>query len=117
MAELIQADWAKVGVQADIVSYEWGEYLERSKDVNRKGAVLLGWTGDNGAPDNFLAVLLACAAVGGANRAQWCYQPLETLHQHATTVRHPDQRTELYKQTQITSTEQRPWAPLPHSVV
>src|SRR3546814_10633327 len=44
MAELIQADWAKVGVQADIVSYEWGEYLERSKDVNRKGAVLLGWT-------------------------------------------------------------------------
>lgn len=24
MAEMIQADWAKVGVQAKIVTYEWG---------------------------------------------------------------------------------------------
>ncbi|MBW2682459.1 MAG: ABC transporter substrate-binding protein, partial [Deltaproteobacteria bacterium] len=52
MAELIQADWAKVGVKAEIVSYEWGEYLKRSKDKDRDGAVLLGWTGDNGDPDN-----------------------------------------------------------------
>ncbi|STL20253.1 dipeptide ABC transporter, substrate-binding protein [Escherichia coli] len=28
MAEMIQADWAKVGVQAKIVTYEWGEYLK-----------------------------------------------------------------------------------------
>ena len=26
MAELIQADWANVGVSAEIVSFEWGEY-------------------------------------------------------------------------------------------
>lgn len=31
MAELIQADWAKVGVDAEIVSYEWGEYLKRAR--------------------------------------------------------------------------------------
>ncbi|MGB0084319.1 MAG: ABC transporter substrate-binding protein, partial [Rhodomicrobiaceae bacterium] len=58
MAELIQADFAKVGVEAEIVSYEWGEYLKLSKDKNHDGAVLLGWTGDNGDPDNVLAVLL-----------------------------------------------------------
>ena len=29
MAEIIQADWAKVGVKAEIVSFEWGEYLRR----------------------------------------------------------------------------------------
>ena len=69
MAELIQADFAKVGVEAEIVSYEWAEYLNRSKEKDRDGAVLLGWTGDNGDPDNFLAVLLGCDAVGGANRA------------------------------------------------
>lgn len=28
MAEMVQADWAKIGVQAKIVTYEWGEYLE-----------------------------------------------------------------------------------------
>ncbi|MDO2182572.1 ABC transporter substrate-binding protein, partial [Escherichia coli] len=27
IAEMIQNDWAKVGVKAKIVSYEWGEYL------------------------------------------------------------------------------------------
>ncbi len=56
MAELIQADWAAIGVKANVVSYEWGEYLKRSKNEDRDGAVLLGWTGDNGDPDNFLAV-------------------------------------------------------------
>jgi len=30
MAELMQADLAKVGITAEIVTYEWGEYLERS---------------------------------------------------------------------------------------
>ena len=31
MAELIQADFAKVGVEVEIVSYEWGEYLKISQ--------------------------------------------------------------------------------------
>ncbi|WP_286789838.1 ABC transporter substrate-binding protein, partial [Thioclava sp. UBA3469] len=44
-AELMQSDLAKVGVTANIVSYEWGEYLKKSKDPTRDGAVILGWTG------------------------------------------------------------------------
>jgi dipeptide transport system substrate-binding protein len=117
MAELIQADWAKIGVEAEIVSFEWGEYLERSKDKNRDGAVLLGWTGDNGDPDNFLAVLLGCDAVGGANRAQWCYKPFEDLIQQAKIVSDNDKRTNLYKDAQIVFKEQAPWATIAHSVV
>ncbi len=79
MAELIQADWAKVGVEAEIVSFEWGEYLKRSKK-GEHDTVLLGWTGDNGDPDNFLYVLLGCeAAKDSANRARWCHQPFEDL--------------------------------------
>jgi dipeptide transport system substrate-binding protein len=117
MAELIQSDWAKIGVEAEIVTYEWGEYLERSKDVNRDGAVLLGWTGDNGDPDNFLAVLLGCDAVGGANRAQWCYKPFEDLIQQAKVVSDNDKRTNLYKQAQVVFKEQAPWATIAHSVV
>ena len=42
MAELIQEDFSKVGVKVEVVSYEWGEYLERSKAKDRDGAVLLG---------------------------------------------------------------------------
>ncbi len=117
MAELIQADWAAVGVKAEIVSYEWGEYLKRSKDKERDGAVLLGWTGDNGDPDNFLAVLLGCDGVGSANRANWCYQPFEDLIQKAKTVSDPAERTKLYEQAQIVFKEQAPWATIAHSIV
>ena len=117
MAELMQADLAKIGVEVEIVSFEWGEYLKRSKELDRKGAVLLGWTGDNGDPDNFLAVLLGCDAVGGSNRAQWCYQPFEDLIQKAKIVSDPAERTKLYEQAQIVFKEQAPWATIAHSVV
>jgi dipeptide transport system substrate-binding protein len=117
MAELIQADWQKVGVSVEIISYEWGEYLKRSKDKDRDGAVLLGWTGDNGDPDNFLAVLLGCDAVGGSNRSQWCYQPFEDLIQKAKIVSDAGERTELYKQAQVVFKEQAPWVTIAHSIV
>ncbi len=117
MAEVIQADFAKVGVKVEIISYEWGEYLKRSKDINRDGAVLLGWTGDNGDPDNFLAVLLGCDGVGGSNRAQWCHKPFEDLIQQAKVVSDPAQRTAIYEQAQLVFKEQAPWATIAHSVV
>ncbi len=117
MAELIQADWAKIGVEARIVSYEWGEYLKRSKNKARDGNVLLGWTGDNGDPDNFLAVLLGCDAVGGANRANWCYKPFEDLIQKAKTVADIGERTKLYKKAQLVFKSQAPWLTIAHSVV
>lgn len=117
MAELIQADFKEVGVDVEIVSYEWGEYLKRSKEMDRDGAVLLGWTGDNGDPDNFLAVLLGCDAVGGSNRAQWCNKEFEGLVQKAKIVSDVDERTKLYEQAQVVFKEQAPWATIAHSVV
>lgn len=117
MAELLQADFAEIGVEVEIVSFEWGEYIKRSKEKDRDGAVLLGWTGDNGDPDNFLAVLLGCDGVGAANRAQWCYKPFEDLIQKAKIVADPAERTKLYQQAQVIFKEQAPWATIAHSVV
>lgn len=117
MAELIQEDFSKVGVDVEIVSYEWGEYLSRSKEEDRDGAVLLGWTGDNGDPDNFLAVLLGCDGVGGSNRAQWCHQPFEDLIQKAKVTSDKAERTKLYEEAQVEFKAQAPWATIAHSVV
>jgi dipeptide transport system substrate-binding protein len=117
MAELIQEDFSQIGVEVEIVSYEWGEYLERSSAVDRDGAVLLGWTGDNGDPDNFLAVLLGCDGVGGSNRAQWCYQPFEDVVQAAKVTSDTAERTALYEEAQVIFKEQAPWATIAHSVV
>ena len=117
MAELMQADFAEVGVDVEIVSYEWGEYLERSKAEDRDGAVLLGWTGDNGDPDNFLAVLLGCDAVGNANRAQWCNEEFDGLIQEAKTLTDQEARAELYREAQEVFKREAPWATIAHSVV
>ncbi len=117
MAELIQADFAKIGVDVEIVSYEWGEYLSRSKELNRDGAVLLGWTGDNGDPDNFLAVLLGCDGREASNRAQWCHQPFEDLILQAKQTTDQAERTKLYEDAQVIFKDQAPWATIAHSVV
>ena len=117
MAELLQEDFSEVGVDVEIVSYEWGEYLERSKAEDRDGAVLLGWTGDNGDPDNFLAVLLGCDAVGESNRAQWCNEEFDTLIQDAKTLTDQDERAAKYEEAQTVFKDQAPWATIAHSVV
>ncbi|MCH9011734.1 MAG: ABC transporter substrate-binding protein [Proteobacteria bacterium] len=117
MAELIQADWAKVGVEAEIVSFEWGEYLKRSK-LGEHDTVLLGWTGDNGDPDNFLYVLLGCeAAKDSANRARWCHQPFEDLLLAAKATADVAERTKLYEEAQVIFKEEAPWVTIAHSIV
>jgi len=118
-AELIQADFAKIGVKVEIVSYEWGEYLKKSTELKRDGAVILGWTGDNGDPDNFLGVLLGCAGAvdGGSNRAHWCNKDFEDLIQKAKVTADQAERTKLYEQAQVVFKEQAPWATLDHSTV
>ena len=116
-AEMMQEDLSKVGVKANIVSYEWGEYLSKSMEPGRKGAVIMGWTGDNGDPDNFLSVLLSCAAAkeGGANRAFWCNEEFSDLLQQAKTNSDPEERTRLYEQAQVIFKEQAPWFTIAHS--
>lgn len=117
MAEVMQADLAKVGVKVNIVSYEWGEYLARSKEINHDGAVLLGWTGDNGDPDNFLAVLLGCDAVGGSNRAEWCNKEFDGLIQKAKATSDIAERTKLYEEAQVVFKREAPWDTIAHSTV
>jgi dipeptide transport system substrate-binding protein len=115
-AELMQADFAKVGVKVEIVSYEWAEYLEKSKAKDRDGAVILGWTGDNGDPDNFLDTLLGCDAVGGNNRAQWCNKEFDDLVTKAKEASDVAERTKLYEEAQVIFKREAPWATLDHSL-
>ena len=61
-------------------------------------------------------MLLGCDAVGGNNRAQWCYQPYEDLIQEAKTTFAQNERTALYQQAQEVFKEQAPWATIAHSI-
>ena len=118
IAELMQADLAKVGIKAEIVSYEWGEYRKRAQAGEHMMAQL-GWTGDNGDPDNFLYVLLGCSAAreGGSNIAKWCHKPFDDLLVAAKRTSDMKKRTELYENAQVIFKEEAPWFTIAHSVV
>ncbi len=102
IAELMQADLAKIGVKAEIKSYEWGEYRKRAQEGEHQTA-MFGWTGDNGDPDNFLHTLLGCAAAekGGGNIAKWCDRP--------TTTSSPRPRPSPTRPSAPSSTNRRRW--------
>lgn len=112
IAEMIQSDWAKVGVTAKIVSYEWGEYLSGMRKGEHDTA-LFGWMSDNGDPDNFADVLLGCNSIKtGSNAARWCDKGYDDLVQKAKRVSKPEERAQLYQQAQDIFYQQAPWIAL-----
>ncbi len=118
IAELMQADLAKIGVKAEIKSFEWGEYRKRMQAGEHQMG-MLGWTGDNGDPDNFLHTLLGCASAqgtSGSNVAKFCHKPYEDLVLKAKTVSSQAERTKLYEQAQVIFKQQAPWFTIAHAV-
>lgn len=117
MAEMIQADWAKVGVQTKVVTYEWGEYIKRVKDGEHQAA-LMGWTTATGDPDNFFGPLFTCtAADGGSNSSKWCYKPFDKLILEARAEGDRDKRVALYKEAQQMMHDQMPAVMIAHSTI
>ncbi|WP_028696012.1 ABC transporter substrate-binding protein [Pseudomonas cremoricolorata] len=116
MAQMLQADWQAIGLTVRIVSYEWGEYLKRLKNGEHDIA-LVGWTGDNGDPDNWLGTLYSCAAIGSNNYARWCDGEYDQWVEQARRVTDPAQRTALYQRAQQRLKQQVPITPVAHSTV
>jgi cationic peptide transport system substrate-binding protein len=115
MAELLQADLAKIGVSANIVSYEWNTFRRKLR-AGEHDSVLIGWTADNADPDNFLRPLLSCAsAISGSNRTNWCDSLYDQLIADAVLTADVAKRRELYFLAQDYVAEQVPLIPIAHS--
>ncbi len=117
MAEMMQADLAKVGVTAELKSFEWGEYRKRLQAGEHQMG-LLGWTGDNGDPDNFL-FLLGCAGArdGGQNMSKWCNKDFDAGLIEARNSSDKGKRTEIYQKMQAIFKDEAPWVTIAHSTV
>ncbi|WP_407730114.1 ABC transporter substrate-binding protein [Pseudomonas helleri] len=116
MAEMLQSDWGKIGIKAKIMTYEWGEYIKRSKG-GENGAMLIGWSGDNGDPDNWLGTLFGCDAINGNNFSKWCNPEFDKLITAAKNTTDKEERTKLYEEAQQLLKEQVPLTPIAHSTV
>jgi dipeptide transport system substrate-binding protein len=117
IAEMMQADLAKVGVNAKLVTYEWGEYRKRMQQGEHITG-MLGWTGDNGDPDNFF-FLRGCEAArpGGQNLSKWCNKEFDGRLEKARTLPDVKERTRLYQEMQVIEKDDAPDFKIAHSVV
>jgi dipeptide transport system substrate-binding protein len=98
--ELLQADWAAVGVKVKVQPLELGELFKRA-GKGEHDLMLMRWESDNGDPDNFFTPNLACAAVaGGGNKARWCNPAFDALIEEARTNADIGKRTALYLRAQ-----------------
>ena len=117
VAEAIQGDLAKVGINAEIVSFDWGTYLEKTR-MGEHEMALLGWTGDIGDPDNFLHVLLdkENAVKPAQNISFYKSDKVHSLLAKARSERNQAKRADLYKEAQAVIAEDVPMVTLAHSV-
>ena len=117
MGEMMQADLAQVGIKVKLVTYDWPTYLQKEREGEHE-LLQIGWSGDNGDPDNFLYVLLSCSAMkAGSNAAFWCHKEFDKLVLKAKKISNVGERTKLYERAQEIFQAQAPWVPLAHSVV
>jgi ABC-type transport system substrate-binding protein len=110
-------DLAKIGISARIVSYDWGTYLKRQRQQpDDMDLFQLGWTGDNGDPDNFLAVLFDGLA-SEAIRTQWHHEEYHNLMMQGKQTVDQAKRAEIYERAQELMFEEMPVIPIAHSTV
>ncbi|WP_186293315.1 ABC transporter substrate-binding protein [Chitinimonas sp. BJB300] len=114
MAQMIQQDWAKIGVTAHIKTYEWGEYLKRASK-GEHSVYMSGWSGETGDADDFLSPNLTCAANPGGYK--FCNAEFDHLVDEARATTDQKKRIALYEQAQVIFKRERPWITMAHSTV
>ncbi len=110
-------DLGKVGITARITSYDWGTYLKRQRQQpDDMDMFQLGWTGDNGDPDNFLAVLFDGLA-SPAIRTQWKNERYHELMLKGKQTIDQGKRAEIYREAQQIMFDEVAAIPVAHSTV
>jgi len=117
VAEAIQLDLKDVGITVELRTYDWAIYLDKTKHGEHDMA-LLGWSGDNGDPDNFLNVLLSIPAttIPAQNIAFWRNTEFNDAIQQAKTITDQPQRAALYQKAQQVFHADPPWVCLAHNL-
>ena len=118
VAEAIAADLKQIGINVTLEPFEWAVYLSKIKNGEHP-MCLIGWTGDNGDPDNFLYVLLDkdSAIKGGQNYAFWRDEQFHKLMIEGQSTLDENKRAEIYAAALKMVHDQAPAVPLVHTTV
>jgi peptide/nickel transport system substrate-binding protein len=112
IATAIAADWAKIGVTANLKTEDWGQY---KTDVNdgKLDAWMLGWTGDNGDPDNFLYTFFSLAY--NTKCCGYINQQLQDLLVKAASEPDQAKRAVMYQEADVMIYNDMPRIPISHT--
>ena len=118
MAEMMQADLAKVGINAKLVSYEWGEYRKRLQ-AGRAPARPARLDRRQWRSGQFLlpSRLQRRRQAQRQNSSKWCNKDFNDGLFKARTLTDKDQRTAIYENMQKIFKEEAPWFTIAHSTV
>ena len=118
IAEAFASDLAAIGITANLKSVDFTTYRKDARE-NKYPLWLLGWTGDNGDPDNFLNVFFHPKVVGGKDTAtengSWTNQAAWDLLRKAQTETDAAKRADLYKQVSKLVQNDVPRIPMFHA--
>jgi peptide/nickel transport system substrate-binding protein len=119
VAEAIQADLATVGIDVTLEPFEFGVFLHKVQNGEHP-MCLIGWTGDNGDPDDFMYPLLDqdSAIVGEAqNYSFWRDPAFHKLMLAGQQTPEGPARAAIYRQANAMIGDQVPAISISHSVV
>jgi len=117
IGEAIQSYLADVNIDVNIYQIDWSTYLEKTQ-AGEHPMCLLGWTGDNGDPDNFMNVLYGenqCTLGTAGNVAFYNNTQLQNLLSEALQTYDTTDRAQLYKDAQVILHEDAPFVYLAHA--
>lgn len=117
IGEAIQSYLSAVGITVNFYQVDWGTYLQETESGMHQ-MCLLGWTGDNGDPDNFMNVLYGpnAASIGSAGNYAFYSDPEAQEHLDAALVSYDiDERAMHYKAAQEMIHEYSGWVYIAHS--
>ncbi|HET9392776.1 MAG TPA: ABC transporter substrate-binding protein [Candidatus Rubrimentiphilum sp.] len=120
IAEAIQADLKKVGINVTLEGREWGVFLDQVRNGQHE-MCLIGWSGDNGDPDNFFYPLLdrdvALAKPNGQNYSFWMDEAFHALDVKGQSTLDDSTRASIYRQANAMVHDQVPALPIVHTTV
>jgi len=117
IGEAIQGYLGAVGIEVSIYQIDWGTYLQETQ-AGKHQMCLLGWTGDNGDPDNFLNVLYGAnvSIIGtSGNYAFDMDARTQELLTMALETYDVDERAEYYREAQERIHENAGYVYIAHS--
>lgn len=97
IAEAIAADLAKVGITVQLQTTDWAVYLDKRKN-GQLPLYMLGWTGDNGDPDNFVCYFFC--SPGASREGFYANQQLTDVLMEAQKLTDQPKRAALYRKAE-----------------